>query len=139
MGIYFYNEGCSFTYKDVKKSKKWLLKVLQNEKKEQGEINIIFTNNPTILNLNKTYLSHNYFTDVIAFNYGKNKTVSGDIYISLDTVKKNAETYHCSFMDELHRVMVHGLLHLVGYNDKTKKEKAEMLRKEEFYLSEYTS
>ena len=110
---------------------------MHDENKYEGEINIVFTDNQTILQLNKTYLAHNYFTDVIAFSYNESNKVCGDIYISIDTVKENAITYNCSFLEELRRVMIHGLLHLIGYKDKTEKQKKEMRRKESLYLSEY--
>jgi len=139
LSIYFHNETCRFKYSEIAKSKKWLRKILREEQKKEGDINIIFSDNHTILKLNKTYLSRNYFTDVIAFPYAEGKTVDGDIYISIDTVKENAKLYKCTFMDELHRVMIHGLLHLIGYGDKTAKEKKEMREKESFYLSEFKS
>lgn len=139
MSIYFHNETCRFKYNEIAKSKKWLRKILREEQKKESDINIIFSDNHTILQLNKTYLSRNYFTDVIAFPYAEGKTVAGDIYISIDTVKENAKHYKCTFWDELHRVMIHGLLHLIGYGDKTAKEKKEMREKESFYLSEFKS
>ena len=111
---------------------------MHEERKKEGEINVIFTNDKTIHRLNKTYLSHDYFTDVIAFDYQEKGEIAGDIYISIDTVKKNAKLYKCPFNVELQRVIVHGFLHLIGYRDKTEKEKKEMREKESVYLDHFT-
>jgi len=137
LSIHFHNEECRFTYSRGEDTENWLRKTIAEERKEEGDINIIFTDNNNILQLNKTYLSHNYFTDVIAFQYHEGVKITGDIYISIDTVKENARRYHSTFWDELHRVMIHGLLHLIGYNDKTAKEKKEMREKESFYLAKH--
>lgn len=137
MSIYFHTEACSFTFTEKFKSKKWLKKVLKEEKKREGNINIIFTNNTLIQHLNIKYLSREYFTDVIAFDYQEENKISGDIYISIDTVKENSKRYECPFHIELKRVIVHGLLHLIGYKDKTRKEKIEIKEKETFYLMQY--
>ena len=137
MSIYFHNEKSRFEYKDEEKSKKWLRKILREENKKEGDLNIIFTDNPTILQLNKTYLSHNYLTDVIAFHFNHEENISGDIYISIDVVKENAILYGCEFQEELNRVMIHGLLHLIGYNDKNEKQRQEMRMKETCYLNIY--
>lgn len=134
MSIYFHKEETRFTYTEKEKSKKWLREILREEKKKEGDINIIFTNDQTIHQLNRTYLSHDFYTDVIAFDYQKPGKITGDIYISIDTVKKNAKRYKCQFNVELQRVIVHGLLHLIGYNDKTEEEKKAMREKESVYL-----
>jgi probable rRNA maturation factor len=134
LSIYFHNEACRFNYIGKDKTRKWLRDIIRNEKRKEGTINIVFTDNPTILRLNKTYLSHHYFTDVITFNYNEAGKIIGDIYISIDTVRENAGKYKTPFPEELKRVMVHGLLHLIGYNDKTKVQKVKISEKESFYL-----
>ena len=100
-----------------------------------GEINYIFCSDNYILKINKDYLNHNYFTDIITFNYNEGKKVNADIFISIDTVKSNANSRKIDFYNELHRVMVHGILHLVGYNDKTPTQQIEMTSKEDYYLN----
>ena len=99
-----------------------------------GALSIIFCSDPYILDVNMKYLHHDYFTDIITFDYCEGKTLSGDLFISLDTVRANAEEYGASFEDELNRVMVHGLLHLMGYDDHTDDQKKEMREKEDYYL-----
>ena len=101
-----------------------------------GTISIIFCSDNYLLEVNKQYLNHNYFTDIITFNNVEDSVISGDLFISLDRVKENAETFHSKFVVELYRVVFHGILHLIGYNDKTETEKKLMRQKEDFYLSE---
>ena len=137
MSIYFHTEVPEFNYSEKERTKRWLRAVMKEEKKYEGEINIIFTDEESILQLNKKYLSHNYFTDVIAFNYNEGDLIKGDIYISIDTVRANAQKYKSTFSEELHRVIVHGLLHLIGCNDKTPTQKEKMKEKEAWYLSRF--
>jgi rRNA maturation RNase YbeY len=111
--------------------------ILKEEKKKLGEIYFIFTGNPEILEINKTYLKHDYFTDVITFSESKRDNLSGDIYISLDQVKINAERFNTSVIIELARVIIHGILHLIGYNDKTENEQKLMREKEDTYLCRF--
>ena len=106
------------------------------EYRKQGEISIILCSDKYLLNLNIDYLKHNYYTDIITFNYVKGNTISGDLFISIDRIKENSEQFNTSFTKELYRVIFHGLLHLTGYNDKTDEEKIIMRGKEELYLSE---
>ena len=100
----------------------WIKNVSMTFQKEVGEIAYIFCTDTKIKKLNKTYLSHNYYTDVITFDYSNNEIISGDIFISIETVKSNAEKYQVTFKQELFRVMIHGILHLCGLNDQTEKE-----------------
>ena len=110
--------------------------MVSNEDHETGEINYIFCSRLYLLNLNQTYLNHHDHTDILTFDQSTTPgTVSGDIYISVDQVRDNAKQYAVSFQQELKRVMVHGILHLLGYNDKTPEEQKEMRKKEEAYLS----
>ena len=117
----------------IKKSIKYLI---FNELKKPGDISVVLCSDLYLLEINKKFLKHDYYTDIITFNYCEGDTVSGDLFISADRVKENAGNFASTFMKELYRVIFHGVLHLIGYNDKTKDEQAEMRRKENFYLSE---
>jgi rRNA maturation RNase YbeY len=114
--------------------KKQIIKLLKKEKKKLGEVSIIFTSNKTILEINKQFLGHNYHTDVITFPNNKRNTLGGDIYISIDQVIINANKYDCKITDEILRVIIHGILHLVGYEDKTVEEMTMMRSLEDNYL-----
>jgi rRNA maturation RNase YbeY len=113
--------------------------ILQNERYVPGDINIIFTDNPEIIHLNRQYLNHDYYTDVITFYYNDSDQLNGDVYISLDKVRENAGEYGTSYDDELLRVVFHGLLHLCGYSDNQEDARKEMREKENFYLNTYYS
>ncbi len=134
--IQFFKEGTHFRLNHQKLLVTWLKRVARNEGFRIGVINYIFCNDDFLLELNKKFLEHNYFTDIITFDYGEKKgEISGDIFISVDTVAKNASLYSSKFSEELHRVMVHGLLHLCGYKDKSIRDKSIMRKMEEKYLS----
>ncbi len=111
--------------------------LLQDEKKKLGEIEIIFLDDQELLKINKDFLNHNYFTDVITFDYNRKDKIGGDIFISTEAVKRNAKRFREEYETELIRVIIHGVLHLAGYNDNTTIEKREMTRKEDFYLNRY--
>ena len=125
----------SFTLKNKRKIKNWLKDTIVNEKKKVGDINYIFCSKEYLKKMNNDYLSKNYETDVISFDFSKNNKISGDIYISSETVKKNSIIFNVCFNNELKRVMVHGLLHLLSYNDKSKQELKIMREKENFYIN----
>lgn len=108
--------------------------VLANENRTLGEVNYIFCSDEYLLNINKQYLNHDYYTDVISFDYSEDGIISGDIFISVDTVKDNAKEYEVEFEKELARVMVHGVLHFIGYKDKTDEDAKLMRQKENQYL-----
>ena len=114
--------------------KVWLENVVAEEGKMIGDITFIFCSDEYLLQKNIEFLNHETLTDVIAFDYSKNIQISGDIFISIDRVKENAKIFQETFLTELNRVMVHGLLHLLGYKDKTKKNAKQMREKENFYL-----
>ncbi|MFA6126396.1 MAG: rRNA maturation RNase YbeY [Bacteroidales bacterium] len=116
-------------------TKKWLHEVVKHEGKKPGVISYIFCSDEFLLNINIQFLKHDYYTDVISFDYSVNNVVSGDIIISLDRVKENSGLMGVSYLDELRRVMVHGLLHLIGYEDSTKKLRADMSVREDLYLA----
>lgn len=108
--------------------------VAESEICRLGDINIIFCSDPYILNINLQYLSHDYFTDIITFDYSQKPVISGDLFISVDSVRENAAFYGTEFQEELHRVIVHGILHLIGYDDHTEPDIAQMRSKENYYL-----
>ena len=113
----------------------WLKNVVANEEKEVGNLVFVFCNDSYLLKKNIEFLNHNTLTDVITFDYCKGNLISGDILISVERVQENAKIFNVSFLNELDRVMVHGLLHLLGYKDKTKEDAKIMREKENFYLS----
>ncbi len=113
----------------------WVNFVLDEEGKELGEINYIFCDDDYLLDINVKTLKHNVLTDIISFDYCLGNVVSGDVYVSYDRVRDNADNLGVSVVDELHRVMIHGVLHYCGYKDKSDDEKALMRSKEDYYLS----
>ena len=109
--------------------------LVKTEGYDLGEITIIFCTDEELLELNRQHLSHDYFTDIITFNYNDGKTLSGDLFVSTDRILDNAKKLEVPFTEELHRVCYHGVLHLVGYNDKTDADCLLMREKENYYLN----
>jgi probable rRNA maturation factor len=133
--IRFFSEEINFTLKKKSLARTWLANVIREESHLFRDINIIFCSDEYLLQLNIRYLNHKTFTDILTFpNQSDPKKISGDIYISIDRIKENAKKYGQPFEKELARVMVHGTLHLLGYKDKTPKDKEMMTRKENYYL-----
>jgi len=129
-------------YEDIQplKLKKLELKnqlkiLINNELKKMGEITIILCSDNYLLEMNRKYLNHDYFTDIITFDYVEEDIISGDLFISFERVIENTKQFNTEIAKELYRVIFHGVLHLTGYNDKTREEKATMKQKEDFYLS----
>ena len=120
---------------DLNSTRDWIERIIFSEKKILGDIMFVFCDDQFLLKRNIKYLNHDTLTDVISFDYSNEKKVSGDILISIDRVKENAKLYNQTFSTELNRVMAHGLLHLLGYNDKSKEEAKIMKSKENYYLS----
>jgi len=116
--------------------KKYIKTLISSEIKNAGEISIIICSDKYLLDINIEYLKHNYYTDIITFNYVEGSNISGDLFISIDRVKENSIEFNTSLIKELYRVVFHGLLHLIGYNDKTNDEKRIMREKEDLYLGE---
>ena len=135
MGVLFHSDGVGYSISNPEKLNAWVIKCLSRFNKICGEINVIFCNDDYLLSINKTYLNHDYYTDIITFDYSKSESVSGDLYISVTRVKDNAKKLNLEFNDELYRVIVHGVLHLCGLKDKTKQEKEDMRAKEDEMLS----
>ena len=126
-----FNSETSFTLKNQKKLVKWIGDVISSEGFQVGEINYIFCDDSYLNKINQEFLNHDAFTDIISFDYTLGKEVGGDIFISIERVLENAEKFNEVFENELHRVMIHGILHFMGYKDKTKKEKTLMRTKED--------
>ena len=134
--IHFFSEGTSFLLNGKPKIRKWLREVILLEKKQPGTINIIFCTDEYLLGLNTLYLKHSTLTDILTFPGSDDPvSVEGDIYISIPRVTENAQKFSPSFDNELSRAMVHEILHLLGYKDKTKAERLEMTAKENHYLT----
>lgn len=133
--ISFLSEEIDFDLPNTKKTKDWVINAITNEQKQVGDINYIFCSDEYLHKINLKYLNHDTYTDIITFNYCEDKVVSSDIFISIDRVRENAINYKKSFINELHRVIIHGILHLVGYNDKSHSEQKQMTSREDFYLS----
>lgn len=117
--------------------KQWLEDLILSEGKKLGEINYIFCDDEYLLKINQDYLQHDYYTDIITFDYVKGKTISAEIFVSLQRISDNASTLSRDYEDELRRVLAHGILHLIGYKDKTEEEEKEMRRMEDLYLAKY--
>jgi probable rRNA maturation factor len=132
--IYFHSEDISLPQIEKRKLKNWIKKVVELEDKKVGNISIIFCSDEYLLEVNKKFLKHNFYTDVITFDYVEENIINGDIFISKDRVFDNAEKRNIVFLDEVNRVMIHGVLHLLGYKDKLKEEIVLMREKENKYL-----
>lgn len=137
MAFNFYNEDVALPKFGKLKVKAWLKDVILAESKKTGDINYIFCSDEYLLEVNKQYLDHDYYTDIITFDYVEKDLISGDIFVSVDRVKENAAQYSVSFDEELRRILVHGVLHLVGYPDKEPQQKLIMTQKEDEYLSKF--
>jgi rRNA maturation RNase YbeY len=130
-----FNSETSFTPKNQKKLAEWISNVISSEDFEVGEINYIFCDDIYLHKINQEFLKHDTYTDIISFDYTLGKEVGGDIFISIERVLENAEKFNEVFENELHRVMIHGVLHFMGYKDKTKKDKILMRTKENEKIS----
>lgn len=132
--VRYFTEDISFAFKQKALNKRWYKFVAESEIRKLGDINVIFCSDRYILDVNMKYLQHDYFTDIITFDYCEGNVLSGDLFISVDSVRENSEYYHTSFEDELNRVLVHGVLHLIGYDDHKEEDIRVMRAKEDYYL-----
>jgi len=132
--INFINNDISFTLIHKKNIREWILNVINEEQKLPGNLTYIFCTDEYLTYVNINYLNSDYLTDIITFDYTEDIVISGDMMISLKRVKENSKLYKTHFLNELHRVMIHGILHLCGYKDKSKKEQTIMRAKEDYYL-----
>jgi probable rRNA maturation factor len=138
MPVRFFQEETDFTPDQKNNLKKWIKNVIERENASPGEINYIFCSDEYLLQVNKHYLGHDYYTDIITFDQSDGgNTVQGDIYISIERVKENAKNTFAPFEEELRRVMIHGILHLLGFADHSDEDKKKMREKEDACLSLY--
>lgn len=147
--IKFLCKDIDFKLTRQKVLKDWIKKIITNHSLRVGDINYLLTNDEEVLQVNKDFLGHDYYTDIITFDtsdyeYGEQSSdkISGDIVISIDTVRENATFYGVSFTEELHRVIIHGILHLIGYDDLSDQDKLQMREQENvalLLLNEYES
>ena len=124
--IRFFNKDIKFDLKDKLPLKRWIKSTVESHGCRVGDINIILCNDPSILEINQHFLGHDYYTDIITFDYSEEETINGELYISIDTVVENAKEYGEEFLVELHRVIIHGMLHLCGLDDHCEEDIKEM-------------
>ncbi len=136
--LFFFEKVDKFNF-DEKNYREWIRMIIESEGSVPGFLNLIFTNDNVVQELNKRYLKRRYFTDVIAFDYGKNENeeICGDIFISIERVRQNSTEYGQTFEREMLRVISHGILHLLGYNDKTEEDKRKIKNQEDIYIERY--
>jgi probable rRNA maturation factor len=134
--IHFFSEQTVFTIKNKSQLRRWITDVIRHHKKKITNLNYIFTSDAYLSEINQKYLRHNSYTDIVTFDQSTNTNyLEADIFISIDRVRANAQQLAATFEDELHRVMVHGILHLVGYKDKTASDKQQMRKRENHFLA----
>jgi probable rRNA maturation factor len=134
--IHFFNEDVDFKVSHPRKTKAWLKSIVIAENYELNQLNYIFCSDEYLLTINQQYLNHDFYTDIITFDNSEEEgIVEGDIFVSIDRVRENAQELNKSFEEELLRVLAHGALHLVGYDDLEDEQELEMRKKEDFYLS----
>jgi len=136
LSIRIFYDNISFRIKGWRILKKVIEKVIRKENMISGDLNFIITDDITVRKINIQFLEHDYNTDVITFNYNEDDIINGEVYISLDSVKLNSSNYNVSLDEELNRVIIHGVLHLVGYDDKSKENKVVMREQEDLWLNE---
>lgn len=136
--IRFYSET-DFNLNNKQTYKNWLKSIIEKNNKRVGEINYIFCDDPYLLEINQKYLNHDFFTDIITFDYSEGKKIHGDIYISIDRVRENATLFNQTFDKELLRVLSHGVLHLCGFDDQNQEDKIQMTNQEDEAIILYDS
>jgi rRNA maturation RNase YbeY len=135
--VCFFFENKDFSLKQRTILKRFIESIFSKEKKKLESLNYVFVADKRLLEINRQFLQHDYYTDIITFNLSGNASIHAEVYISIDRVRENAKKLDVSFKSELHRVIFHGALHLCGYNDKSKREIEKMREKEDFYLYQY--
>jgi probable rRNA maturation factor len=137
LSIRIYYDNIDFRLKGSRKAVKIIEEVIMKEGRISGDLNFIFTDDESLRRINKQFLKHDYFTDVISFGYNSENKIEGEIYISIDTVRENSINYNVSLKKEVIRIMVHGVLHLLGYDDKSRSEKEKMRLMEDLILRDF--
>jgi rRNA maturation RNase YbeY len=137
--VYFCFEDTPFILSSQALHIDWIFNFLKDHNRKCGTLTYIFCSDTYLLAMNKEHLNHDYFTDIITFNYVQDEVVNGDIFISIDRVKDNSKKFQCSFAEELRRVMAHGVLHLIGFNDKSKLDQEQMRNEENRCLNLYNT
>jgi rRNA maturation RNase YbeY len=135
MAIFYEATDIAFPKIKRRKTSRWINQIIEQHRKKPGNITFVFCSDAEILRINKHYLNHDYYTDIITFDYSEGDKLSGDLFISLETVKTNSEQFNTVFDEELRRVMIHGILHLCGYEDNTQLKKKAMSLKEDNSLN----
>lgn len=133
--ILFFSDGIPFVLPAKTEARIWLNRIARKHKKQIGQLTYVFVSDEQLWKMNKDFLQHNTYTDIITFDYSEQHIVSGELYISIDRVRDNARNFGVAVRDELHRVMAHGLLHLCGFKDKTSKDASLMRKQEELALA----
>lgn len=136
MSIKIHYDKIKYRIHKATEIKRFLEKVITDENKKPGDLVFILTDDKALVEINRQFLRHDYYTDVIAFDYSADGSVNGEIYMSIDTIRRNAQRFKSGIKEELLRVMIHGLLHLCGYRDKRKEEKKKMFNRQEKKLKE---
>jgi len=134
MSIQYFNEDVRLPKLQKRRTTNWIKSIIGAEEKICGDISFIFCSDEYLLEVNKKYLNHDYFTDIITFDYVSGSLMKGDIFISVDRLLENSKVFDITFENELYRILAHGVLHLIGYKDKTIKDKKMMTFKEDYYL-----
>lgn len=137
--VQFINENTKIPVLPKRKLIQWIKSTAEEYEKKTGDISYIFCSEEKILEINRQYLNHDYFTDIITFDYSENNVISGDIFISPETIKTNAEDFKVDFEEEILRIIIHGILHLCGQDDKSPESKLIMTAKEDKALNAYKS
>jgi probable rRNA maturation factor len=139
MAVRFFIEKSGFKLKNKNAIKRWIERIIFLEKKKSGDLNFVFMDDEHLLKRNQDFLQHDTYTDIITFDYCERNKINGDVLISVDRVKENAAKFNEDIENELHRVIIHGVLHLCGYSDKTKEMKTRMRKKENWALKKFVS
>ena len=142
MAIRYFNDSCTYRLPEKRRTREWLVEVAREEGYAVGEINYIFCSAERLLEINREFLNHDYYTDIITFDESDLRgegVINGEIYIDVETVADNAAQFGASRLDEMRRVVVHGVLHLCGQKDKTPTAERQMHRKEDKYLAQLTA
>lgn len=134
MSIQYFSEDVPEPKFKRREASNWIKNVVVTEGYKLGDVSFIFCSDDYLLDVNRKYLDHDYYTDIITFDYVEDKILNGDIFISIDRVKENAVEFETTFDNEFHRILIHGILHLLGYKDKIRKDKLIMTEKEDLYL-----